>query len=330
MKNDQIVKLKGLLKTKRNIVITTHRSPDGDAIGSSLALYNYLIMKGHCVNVITPNDYPLFLHWLKGDEKVIQFENDNKIAKSLTENAEIIFCLDFNNLSRLDSYGHCLSQSKSIKVLIDHHEDPANFDIMFSNSSVSSTAELIFKLIDKLGDLDCINTDIAECLYVGIMTDTGNFRFPSVTFQTHEIVSFLLKKNVDHSKAYDLIYDNNSENRLKLLGYCLNKKIEVLSNYKAAIITLTNDELDKFHYQKGDTEGIVNYALSLKGIFVAALFIEYNGIVKISFRSKGDIFVNDLAKKYFNGGGHINAAGGICKNIEDGVKIFKNVVKNYV
>ena len=330
MRVEKLNKLKELLAEPKKIVITTHRGPDGDAMGSSLGLYNYLFKKGHQVQVITPNDYPSFLHWMKGNDHVIQFVKEPEAAERITKEAEIIFCLDFNTLSRIDTFAPFVEQTKAFKVLIDHHQQPDEFDFTLSDTSASSTAQLIYEFLDMFGDLDIIDQDIAECLYAGIMTDTGNFRFPSVTAKTHEIVAFLIKKGAKQDKVYDLVNDNNSINRLNLLGYCLKEKLEVLPEYATAIISLTSDELNRFQYQKGDTEGVVNYALSIKGISVAAFFVEREGIVKISFRSKGDFSVNQLARDHFNGGGHINAAGGSYGiKVEEAIEKFRSILPDY-
>ena len=330
MSVEELNKLKELLAEPKKIVITTHRGPDGDAMGSSLGLYNYLKQKGHQVQIITPNDYPSFLHWMKGNNHVIQFVKEPEASERITLEAEIIFCLDFNTLSRIDKFAPIVEQAKAFKVLIDHHQQPDEFDFTLSDTSASSTAQLVYEFIDMFGDIDFIDQDIAECLYVGIMTDTGNFRFPSVTAKTHEIVAFLISKGAKHDKVYDLVHDNNSVNRLKLLGYCLNEKLEVLPDYSTAIISLTSDELNRFQYQKGDTEGVVNYALSIEGISVAAFFVEREGIVKISFRSKGSFSVNQLARDHFNGGGHINAAGGVYgTKVKEAIEKFKSILPNY-
>ena len=330
MSVEKLNKLKELLANPRKIVITTHRGPDGDAMGSSLGLYNYLIKKGHQVQVITPNDYPSFLHWMKGNNHVIQFAKEPEAAERITLEAEIIFCLDFNTLSRIDTYAPVVEQTKAFKVLIDHHQQPDEFDFTFSDTSACSTAQLIFEFLDMFGELDAIDKDIAECLYAGIMTDTGNFRFPSVTAKTHEIVAYLISKGAQQDRVYDLVHDNNSVNRLNLLGYCLKEKLEVLPEYSTAIISLSSDELNRFQYQKGDTEGVVNYALSIEGISLAAFFVEREGIVKISFRSKGDFSVNQFARDHFNGGGHINAAGGVFGiKVEEAIDKFKSILPDY-
>ncbi|MGC6489889.1 MAG: DHH family phosphoesterase [Flavobacteriales bacterium] len=330
MNKQELVRLKGILSTPKRIVITTHKGPDGDAMGSSLALYNYLLQQKHEVQVITPNQYPHFLKWMKGDDRVIQYDSNEEKANILTNQADLIFCLDFNTLSRIDTFQPAVSNSKALKVLIDHHQDPDVFDFNFSDSSACSTCQLIFEFFELLDDLDCIDKNIAECLYAGIMTDTGNFRFNSVTSKTHDIVSFLMQKGVRNDWVYDQINDNNSINRLKLLGFCLNEKLVVLNHLGAAYISLTADELKHYHFQKGDTEGVVNYALSIKGISVAAFFVERDGIIKISFRSKGNIFVNRLSKDHFGGGGHVNAAGGSYDNMESAIEKFKHVLPNYI
>ena len=330
MKATELNQLKSFLSEPRKVVITTHKGPDGDAMGSSLALYNYLLKKGHSVHVITPNDYPSFLKWMKGEEYVIEYCFHEEKAKKITESAELIFCLDFNTLSRIDTYAPIVERSNALKVLIDHHQQPDTFDFNFSDASASSTAQLIFEFLELLDDTEEIDQDIAECLYAGIMTDTGNFRFNSVCSKTHQVVSFLIERGARNDWVYDKIHDNNSVNRLKLLGYCLSEKMEVLSDLGVSIITLTQKELQRFNFKKGDTEGVVNYALSIEGVNVAAFMVERDGIIKISFRSKGDISVNQLARDHFSGGGHINAAGGAASTMEEAKTTFKRTIPNYI
>ena len=330
MKATELNQLKSLLSETRKVVITTHKGPDGDAMGSSLALYNYLLKKGHSVHVITPNDYPSFLKWMKGEEYVIEYCFHEEKAKKITESAELIFCLDFNTLSRIDTYAPIVERSNALKILIDHHQQPDTFDFNFSDASASSTAQLIFEFLELLDDTEEIDQDIAECLYAGIMTDTGNFRFNSVCSKTHQVVSFLIERGARNDWVYDKIHDNNSVNRLKLLGYCLSEKMEVLSDLGVSIITLTQKELQRFNFKKGDTEGVVNYALSIEGVNVAAFMVERDGIIKISFRSKGDISVNQLARDHFNGGGHINAAGGSASTMQEAIIKFKRNISNYI
>lgn len=330
MEAKELSRLKSFLSTPKRIVITTHKGPDGDAMGSSLGLSNYLKKKGHDVTVITPNDYPSFLKWMKGNDQVIEYCFHQEKAQRITNKAELIFCLDFNTLSRIDTFAPVVDSAQALKVLIDHHQQPDTFDFNFSDTTACSTAQLIFEFLELLEDLDAIDRDIAECLYAGIMTDTGNFRFNSVTSKTHQIVSTLLDKGVRNDWVYDKIHDNNSVNKLKLLGYCLNEKLEVLPEFNAAYICLDKEELKRFNFQKGDTEGVVNYALSIKGVKVAAFFVERDGIIKISFRSKGDISVNQLSRDHFGGGGHINAAGGASTDMNTAVQTFKKVISNYI
>lgn len=306
-----IVYLKSALITPRKIVIVTHRSPDGDAMGSSLGLSSYLKQKGHSVSVITPTDYPDFLAWLPGNSEVVVFPQHVTSAAELVSKADIIFCLDFNTLKRIDELGDLVRESKAIKVLIDHHRQPEDFaEYAHHKIEASSTAELIFEFIEIMGDKENISVDTGICLYTGIMTDTASFRFPSTTPQTHYIAAFLMEKGVPHYRAHEEIYDTNSYDRLRLLGYALTEKMKVLNEVKTAYITLTGSELKKFNFRTGDTEGLVNYCLSVNGIKLAAFFMEKENMVKVSLRSKGKIDVNTFARQYFNGGGHINAAGG--------------------
>ncbi len=311
MLKDTFTKFKSLLKKSNNIVIVTHYNPDGDAMGSSLALYNYLYKIGKKVTVITPNDYPEFLHWLYGNKKVVEYSKESKKAASLIAKSDLIFTLDFNNYSRLEGLGELLKNSTAKKIIIDHHQQPDNYaDLYYHDVKACSTCELVYEFIVGLGGKNLIDKNIAACLYTGIMTDTGSFRFDSVTSQTHLILSELLATGLKPSDIHTSVYDTYSENRVKLLGYCLTEKMVVIPDLYTAYISLSEKELQKFNHQKGDTEGIVNYPFSIKGIKFCAFFSEGDGKIKISFRSKGKFDVNQFARKYFNGGGHINAAGG--------------------
>ena len=330
--------LKELISQPKNIVITTHRGPDGDAMGSSLGLYNLLINLGHNVNVITPNDYASFLDWMPGNDTVTEFDGNENKAIDITDKADMIFMLDFNSLSRLDNFSQTVADSKAYKVLIDHHQDP-DIDIanlIFSDPSSCSTAQLLYEVIVAMDMTNKINMDIAECLYVGIMTDTGSFKYNSTTSKTHSIIADLIDKGARNSKIHDLIYDNFSADRIKLLGYCINDKLLLYPENNAAIISLTDEELNKFNFKKGDTEGIVNYALAIKGIIFAVLIVQRRDIVKLSLRSKGEFKVNLIANKYFQGGGHTNASGGISyltvnetiKKVENIINIHKEELNN--
>ncbi|WP_179352597.1 DHH family phosphoesterase [Winogradskyella vidalii] len=309
----QISEIKNLLSTPKNIVIVPHRNPDGDAMGSTLGLYHYLKLYNHNAVVIAPNDYPDFLKWLPDDETVLKFETEQDQSNTLIEKADLICTLDFNAFHRT---GHLMAEvleaSKATKLMIDHHQQPDDYaTYMYSDVSMSSTCEMVYNFIEMLGDTDKINTKIATCLYTGIMTDTGSFRFPATTSKTHHILANLIDKGANNSQIHNNIYDTNSYSRLQLLGRAM-QNLKVIPELRTAYMTLTQAELDKFNFKKGDTEGFVNYALSLKGIIFAAIFIEntQDKIIKISLRSKGTFSVNELSRAYFNGGGHTNAAGG--------------------
>ncbi len=300
------------LEKSRNIVIVGHRNPDGDAMGSTLALKFYLEKKGHKATVVVPNEYPEFLHWLPGSETTYRFDWQNSQSQKAINNSEIIFLLDFNALHRV---GHdmqnTLEKYPNDFAMIDHHQQPDDVKYMYSDVSICSTSQMVYQFIEMNNDLDLIDANIATCLYTGIMTDTGSFRFRSTTSTTHRIIANLIDKGAENDKIHNNVYDANSYNRLLLLGQALSN-LQILPTYKTAYITLTNAEKKRFDFKKGDTEGVVNYALSLKGIIFAAIFIEdtEQSIIKISFRSKGKFSVNQFARNHFNGGGHDNAAGG--------------------
>ena len=328
---ENALKLKNLLTTPKKIVITTHRGPDGDAMGSSLGLMHLLKQFRHNVHVITPNSYADFLHWMPGNEDVIVFEDNEEEAKQITENADLIFLLDFSHISRIADFADTVSNSNATKILIDHHQDPDKeiADIIFSDTTACSTAQLLYEVIDAMDLTNHINKEIAECLYVGIMTDTGSFKYASTTAKTHHIVAELIAAGAENTKIHDLIYDNSSANRIKLLGYCLNKKLLLYTENNSAVISLTAEELEQFNFKKGDTEGVVNYALAIKGIVFAVFIAEKDGMVKLSLRSKGNFKVNEIANKYFSGGGHMNASGGISEvSVNDTIKIVEKIISD--
>ncbi|GAB2529193.1 DHH family phosphoesterase [Rufibacter soli] len=309
----QINALKELLQTPKKIMITTHHKPDADALGSSLGLAGYLLKKGHQVQVITPSDYPSFLNWMSGNDRVLIYSpSTDALAQQIIQDAEVIFCLDFNHLGRINELGKYIEAAKGVKVLIDHHLQPDHFaDIMFSETTAAATAELVFEVIRNLGDEALIDVNIGECLYAGIVTDTGSFRHASTTRNVHMIIADLLQTGIDICKVHRNIYDSYSETRLRFLGYVLKDKLTVVREYNTAFIAVTSEELKQYNSQTGDTEGLVNFALSIEGVRFAALFIDRPEAVKISFRSVGDISVNEFARAHFSGGGHKNAAGGI-------------------
>lgn len=311
MQKDSFSTFKNLLEKSDNIAIVTHWSPDGDAMGSSLGLYHYLKKLNKTVTVVVPNAYPEFLNWLPGNNHVLNFQEQQARASEILLSAELVFTLDFNSYKRLEKLGDILEKTTCPKVLIDHHQQPDTYaTYYFHDTDACSTCELVFDLIVGLGDRALVDKDIAACLYTGLMTDTGSFRYPSVTSNTHLIISELLKTGILPSEIHSAVYDNYSVERLKLLGYALSEKMKLIDGLPVAYFTLTETELSRFNYQKGDTEGLVNYPFSIKGIKVCALFNESDGHIKISFRSKGSIDVNTFARSHFNGGGHINAAGG--------------------
>jgi phosphoesterase RecJ-like protein len=331
MKPAALKKLKAILAKPKRIVIITHWSPDGDAMGSSLGLYNFLLKKKHKVSVITPNEAPSFLNWMPGTNKVIDFQKEPAKSAKLVASAELIFCLDFNSLSRIDKLGPMVENSAALKMMIDHHLEPDGFaDYMHHSIKACSTCELIFTLIEMIGEKKLIDRKIANCLYTGIMTDTGSFRFPSTTAETHRVVAGLIEAGAENADIHNRIYDGSTESRLRLLGYCLSEKMVILKEYHTGYITLSDEEHKRFSYQKGDTEGLVNYILSLKGIKFAVFMSERDGMIKISFRSKGGFDVNTFARKHFTGGGHKNAAGGASnESLGDTVKKFTALVPKY-
>lgn len=333
MKNKEIIGIKELLSTPKKIVIVSHRNPDGDAYGSSLALYHYLIKLNHDVAIVSPNDCPEFLKWLPGQDKIVVFEEEITSGTNLLNEAEIIFTLDFNALHRVGNIMlPALENATAIFIMIDHHQAPDDYaKYMFSTTSVASTCEMVYDFISMLGDFDKIDIDIASCLYTGIVTDTGSFKYSATKSSTHDIISNLMKIGIDHTRIHTILYDTNSVNRLQLLGKAL-RNLRVVEKYKTAYITLSQRELNSFNFKKGDTEGFVNYGLSLEGIVFAAIFIEdqKQGIIKMSFRSKGTFSVNEFARKYFDGGGHENAAGGRSElNMDMTVAKFLKALTDY-
>ena len=328
----EFTRLKEFLNKPQHIVITTHHKPDGDAMGSSLGLYNYLIQKGHQVRVITPTDYPSFLQWLPNNPEVIVYTEKKVESETLIAAAEIIFCLDFNSLSRINELGEMVRKSSAIKVMIDHHLEPEGFDD-FRHWSINAcaSAQLVYDfIVNLMEEKHLINKDVATCLYTGIMTDSGSFRFPNTTAEVHRIVADLIACGAENSKIHQMVYDNFSESRLRFLGHCLINRLEVFTEYNTALITVNKSDLEKFHITTGDTEGVVNYALSINGIRLAALIIERPDRVKLSLRSTGEFPANEICKKYFAGGGHRNAAGGFSdKDLTETVSKFKSILPEY-
>ncbi len=331
MKVSEIDKIKSLLSEKKDIVIIPHKNPDGDAIGASTGLKNYFDNFNHNVKIISPNKFPDFLSWMDPDNQIKIFSEDESCIQKII-NADIIFTLDFNNLVRISSMKEQVEKSNAIIIMIDHHENPSNYaDFMYSVPEMSSTCEMIYHFIDKLGDKDKIDKNIAKSLYAGIMTDTGSFKFPSTTHVTHQVVSNLLKTGISHFEIHNQIYDNNKPERIQLLSFALSQ-IKIIEDLNTCYISLSQKNLDKFNYEKGDTEGIVNYGLSIKNIKFAVIFMENSNekVIRISLRSRGNFNVNEFSKNIFGGGGHKNAAGAISKKtLSKTIDYFLKSLNNY-
>jgi phosphoesterase RecJ-like protein len=320
-----------LLEEKSDVLITTHYNPDGDAIGSSMALYHFLTSQGIKSKVLIPNELPSFLQWMPGIADAVIYVENPENADDLLASADLIFCMDYNGLGRVKLFTDQLRAAKATRIIIDHHIQPENeFDLIFSEIGVSSTSELLYQIIQQTGHIDSLTKEMAECLFVGIMTDTGSFSFACNRPETFEIAANLIKTGMDVEKVHRLVYDTYSESRMRLLGHCLGSNMKVLLEHATAYIWLTKEDLEKYNYQQGDTEGVVNYALSIENVAVAALFTERDDRVRVSLRSKGEFSVNEFARAHFNGGGHRNAAGGdIFKNMPETLAWFESLLPAY-
>lgn len=330
---EKISELQTNLFNAKKIVITAHKSPDGDSIGSSLALFHYLVKKGFQVTVCHPDPAPYFLNWLDAIQEVKSLEQNYEEVKEEIFNADLIFCLDYNALNRTGEEMEVLIKaSDAFKVMIDHHLYPSNeFDMIFSEVSSCSTAQLIFDFIDAMGDKNMLDIKIGEAIYCGIMTDSGSFRYPSTSPHTHEVIAELLRAGVSNAKVHEAVFDTNTYDRLKLRGFAVNEKLEIIAEHKTALMSLTKDELEPFNYQKGDTEGLVNVGLSILGIEKSIFLSEGEGYIKMSFRSKGvDNPINEMASKYFHGGGHANASGGKFEgSMQEAIAQVKKVLPEF-
>lgn len=327
---NDLEELKQLLETPQDIVITSHRNPDGDAIGSSLGLFHFLKQKGHRVNVILPSEYPDFVSWLPAATEITIYDNDAERSKELLAAATLFFSLDYNGLGRVDPMGDSIKKLDCKKVMIDHHLFPEDYcDFVLSDTTASSTCELVYDFMEMLGEIACLNTTIANCLYTGIITDTGSFKY-ATSPKLFRIVSILMQHGVDNTGIQNRIHNSLTKKNLELLGYCLSERMEILEEFKTGIISLTKEDYERFDIQRGDTEGIVNYILKLKDVKFAAFITEQPKIVKLSLRSKGDFSVQEIAKKYFNGGGHKNASGGATYGTLSGtISKLKRILPDY-
>ena len=333
MKEQDIQAIEQLLATPKKIAIIPHRSPDGDAMGSTLGLYHFLLKNNHQPVVVSPNEFPDFLAWMPGSETVKIFEKDKKNCTQILEEAEIVFTLDFNALHRVGEMEKVLENLTVPFVMIDHHQSPDDYaTVTYSDTAFGSTCEMLYHFISFLGKKSDIDKTIGTCIYTGILTDSGSFRFPKTTGTTHRIIADLIDLGVENSEIPALLYDNSSYDRLQLLGRAL-QNMKIFPEHKTTYTTLTQAELDQFNHIKGDTEGIVNYGLSVKGIVFTAIFIENTEekIIKISLRSQGDFDVNLFAREHFNGGGHRNAAGGKSEtSMQETVQKFEDLVSKLI
>jgi phosphoesterase RecJ-like protein len=329
---EKIQQVKKLIDKHDRIVIVTHTSPDGDAIGSSLGLFHFLDTIDKQVSLIVPNEFPEFLDWMEGAKDVVVYEKYTEFAQQLIDEAEVIFCLDFNAKKRVSSMELSVTNSKAKKVMVDHHPHPEDFcDVTISYPQICSTAELVFRLICRLGQFESINHSCAEAIYVGMMTDTGAFTYNSDSPEIYIIVAELLKLGVKKDYVYQKVFHSYTVDRMKLMGYSMSEKLKIYPEFHTATITLSKAELKRFNAKRGDSEGFVNMPFSIAGILCSVFFREEEDKVKISFRSKGDFAVNRMAADYFSGGGHKNAAGGeFHGTMAEAIALFEKVMPHYV
>jgi len=318
------------LKEPKKVVITMHQKPDADAMGSSLGLYHFLKQLGHQVTVISPTNWARWLDWMEGTKEVLDYELQKKESDAVLERTEWLFCLDHNHFSRTKNMAAKLAEIKCVKILIDHHQEPdtPSFDYGISNTGKSSTCEMVYDFIKESGHQDKINLFVAECLYAGVVADTGSFRFSSTHASVHAVVAYLKEVGLEHTKVHEALYDNFLENRLRFLGHVLSNRLEVNYLLNTALMWISKQEILKYEIKTGDTEGLVNYPLSIQGIKLVGLVIDRDEERKWSFRSKGKFDCNTFARKYFSGGGHFNAAGGRdTESLQDTVKKFKLAIE---
>lgn len=329
--NLNYTEIKKYLSPEYKIVITSHMSPDADAVGSSVALRNTILDFGGTATIVLPDEYPEFISWMSPDIEILKANTDIEKVEKVVSEADVIFLLDYNNLSRVGVVlGSLIEKSYAVKILIDHHQQPDEFDYVFSDTRASSTCEMIFDLIEKVNYLNHLDTLGAEAIYAGIMTDTGNFRFNSTSQRTHEVAAKLLNHGVVPDKIYHLIHDQNSVDRLKLLGFVIENRMKYYKALNTICFYLTLQDKKDFNFKKGDSEGFVNYGLSVRGVVFSVFFSEDEKLVKMSFRSKGNFNVNQFARTHFSGGGHFNAAGGrSLDSIDDTVFNFSKLITTY-
>lgn len=332
-KETDIERLSRVIGENNMFVLTCHAGPDGDALGSTLGMAHYLKALGKEAVVIVPDAYPDFLAWMPGSQEIVRFDKYREKAELMMAMADVIMAMDYNALSRVDDMGPLIGKAKAVKVLVDHHLHPDAFcDISFSCPQLSSTCEVAFRLVVAMGGYDRLTKQACECLYAGVMTDTGNFSYGPCTQELYLIVSMLMQKEINKDRIYNKVFNNYSEGRLRLMGYVLYKKMRVFPEHRAALITLSREEMKRFDFNKGDTEGLVNIPLQMKGIYFSAFLREdtEKDLIRVSLRSQGTFPCNKFAAQYFNGGGHLNASGGQYDGaLQDAVKVFEEALKEF-
>lgn len=322
--------LNDFLQSSRKIVLTSHVNPDGDAVGSSLGLYHFLKKRGHEVQVLLPNAIPDFLHWLPSLDQIRFFDSEEALCRKYIQEADLIFSLDYNGLYRIEEMGALIAKTEVRKVMIDHHLEPEDFaDYQLSDPSASSTCELVYDFIQMLDGLDELDQKMLNCLYTGILTDTGAFRH-ATSPKLFRIAADLNERGVDNTGLQDLLFNSYSEKRLRLLGFCIHERMEVYPAYRTAVIALSQRDYQQYDIQRGDLEGVVNFLLRIQHVRFAALITERRNIVKLSMRSKGTFSVQQIAVQHFNGGGHRNAAGGSSEeSLSKTLQRFKEILPDY-
>ena len=328
---DLIQRAKHILHHSDKVAIISHQGPDGDALGSSLAMADFLTEKGKTVQVMYPDSYPEFLSWLPGAEKTLIFEQDSEACESFLKKADTILCLDFNQLKRMGKLGEIVGNTKAKKVMFDHHPGPDQFaDVQISYPQFASTSEIVFRYICRSGCFDEMTLACAECVYTGMMTDTGAFTYNSNNEEMYFIISQLIRKGIDKDAIYNKVFNTYSADRMRLMGFVLNNRMKVMPQYHTAIMNLSMDDLKEYNYQVGDTEGFVNLPLSISGIVFTVFFREDTDKIKISFRSRGTFPTNKVASELFNGGGHLNASGGeFYGRMEDAIRLLEEALPKY-
>lgn len=331
IQSSKVKQVMDAISASDKIVITTHRSPDGDALGSSLALYHFLKRRNKNVKIIVPNSFPYFLKWMPGAREIEIYDYNPSAAQHILNNTDLIFSLDYNIPKRIGDMGPLLEESPAKKILIDHHLLPGKiFDVTISHPEISSTCELLFRLLYQAGKYEELTQAEAECLYCGMMTDTGSFTYNSSDPEIFEIISLLLRKNINKDNIYSQVFDNYSEDRFRLLGFTLSQRMDVYPELHSALLYLSKEDQAQFRFSKGDTEGFVNYPLSIKGILFSTFIREDEDLIKLSFRSQKSFPCNEFAADFFNGGGHLNASGGeFYGTFEEAIRVFKNGLKSY-